>query len=171
MIIAMKDTLNQPGMRTSDGLGQREPAHIEAREIRDGQKAGPAPADDSRTDRAKIPGGGRRPAQNAAGECNPRGRPIVRGQTQARQARSSRPQRLSRTRFYSSQYLIRSGHRARRWWRAEFRPREMRPPRRVRLELRATIAGQSRTHQHRLPRRHRWPALGGKLTVRRLNFS
>ena len=49
--------------------------------------------------------------------------------------------------------------------RAEFRPREMRPLRRLRLELRAALAGQSRTHQHRLPRRHRRPALGGELTL------
>ena len=47
-----------------------------------------------------------------------------------------------------------------------FRPREMRSLRRVPVELRTTTAGQSRTHQHRLPRRHRRPALGGKLSNR-----
>ena len=50
-----------------------------------------------------------------------------------------------------------------RRWRAEFRPREMRPLRRVRVELRAAVAGQSGPDEHRLPRRHRRPALGGEL--------
>jgi electron-transferring-flavoprotein dehydrogenase len=39
--------------------------------------------------------------------------------------------------------MQRPGHHARRRRRAEFRPREMRPLRRVHLELRATLAGQS----------------------------
>jgi electron-transferring-flavoprotein dehydrogenase len=45
-----------------------------------------------------------------------------------------------------------------------FRPREMRPLRRVPVELLAGEPGKSRAHEHRLPRRHRRPALGGELT-------
>ena len=58
----------------------------------------------------------------------------------------------------------RPGDYARRKRRAGFRPREMRPLRRVPVELRAGQPGKSRAHEHRLPRRHRRLALGGELT-------
>jgi hypothetical protein len=41
----------------------------------------------------------------------------------------------------------------------------MRPLRRVPVELFAGQLGKSRTHEHRLPRRHRRLALGGKLRL------
>jgi hypothetical protein len=46
----------------------------------------------------------------------------------------------------------------------------MRPLRRVPVELLAGEPGKSRTHEHRLPRRHRRIALGGKLKTRK-NFA
>ena len=52
---------------------------------------------------------------------------------------------------------------ARRKRRAGFRPREMRPLRRLPVELLAGEPGKSRAHEHRLPRRHRRLALGGEL--------
>ena len=49
--------------------------------------------------------------------------------------------------------------------RAGVRPREMRPLRRLLLELRAADPGEPGAHEHRLPRRHRRPALGGELAI------
>ena len=55
---------------------------------------------------------------------------------------------------------------SRRNRRADFRPREMRPLRRVPVELLAGEPGKSRAHEHRLPRRHRRLAFGGELKHR-----
>ena len=46
-----------------------------------------------------------------------------------------------------------------------FRPREMRPLRRVPVELFAAGPGKSRAHEHRLSRRHGRAALGGELIM------
>ena len=62
--------------------------------------------------------------------------------------------------------LQRPGHHARRRRGAQFRPREMRPLRRVPLELHPTAALRPGPDEHRLPRRHRRPALGGELTFK-----
>ena len=51
--------------------------------------------------------------------------------------------------------LLRPGHHPGRGRRAGLRPREMRPLRRLLLELRSAYPREPRAHEHRFPRRHR----------------
>src|ERR1039458_4418861 len=66
--------------------------------------------------------------------------------------------------------LLRPGHYAGERRRAEFRPREMRPLWRVRLELLNAGPRQPGPDKHRLSRRDGRFALGGELTNSRAEF-
>src|ERR1035437_9695173 len=66
--------------------------------------------------------------------------------------------------------LLRPGHWTQCWWRADIRPREMRPLCRVRLELRNAGPRPPGPDKHRLSRRDGRFALGVELTNSRAEF-